>query len=246
MYDSFYARCVCVCVMMLYIDLRPGETCHSKVMHRKKVTHSDGSYEKKSRRQPWLTIWDKVKSHGTLIDWCTRREWPLNSMTVISAWWWSNMPVQTRRKWHIPAWLAMRIDIEWAIELLYNSVETGSQWVGDQMSWSQDMVGKATTQQKGPSEPPMEFGDQTSWCEETGMRTCPREAPGWAAQGNENDTWRCPEGLGRSICSSLCSVSNSLSHATFQIKWVVYFFNEVFARLYYCVNMSSACICVYV
>ena len=24
--------------------------------------------------------------------------------------------------------------IEWAIELLYNSVETGSQWVGEQMS----------------------------------------------------------------------------------------------------------------
>ena len=25
--------------------------------------------------------------------------------------------------------------IEWSIELLYNSVKTGSQWVGDQMSW---------------------------------------------------------------------------------------------------------------
>ena len=36
---------------LLYIDLRPGQTCHSKVMHRKEVTHSDGSYEKKSRRQ---------------------------------------------------------------------------------------------------------------------------------------------------------------------------------------------------
>ena len=27
---------------MLYIDLRPGQTCHSKVMHRKEVTHSNG------------------------------------------------------------------------------------------------------------------------------------------------------------------------------------------------------------
>ena len=43
------------------------------------------------------------------------------------------MPVQRRRKWHIPAWLAMKIDIEWAIELLYNSVRTGSQLVEDQM-----------------------------------------------------------------------------------------------------------------
>ena len=53
---------------MLYTDLRSSQTGHSKVMHRKEVTHSDGSYEKKSRRLAWLTIWDKVKSHGTLID----------------------------------------------------------------------------------------------------------------------------------------------------------------------------------
>ena len=53
--------------------------------------------------------------------------------------------------------------IESAIELLYNSVGTGSQRVGDQMSWREDVVGKATTQQKGPSGPPMEFGDQSSW-----------------------------------------------------------------------------------
>ena len=52
----------------LHIDLRPGQTSHSKVMHRKEVTHSDGSYEKKSLRWAWLTIWDKVKSHGTVID----------------------------------------------------------------------------------------------------------------------------------------------------------------------------------
>ena len=47
--------------------------------------------------------------------------------------------------------------IEWAIELLYKSVKTGSQWVGDQMSWREDVVGKATTQQKGPSGPPIEL-----------------------------------------------------------------------------------------
>ena len=86
----------------MYIDLQPGQTCHSKVMHRKEVTHSEGSYGKKSRRHAWLTIWDKVKSHGTLTDWCTGRDWPVNCMTVISAWWRSNMPVQGRRKGHIP------------------------------------------------------------------------------------------------------------------------------------------------
>ena len=60
------------------------------------------SYGKKSRRRAWLTIWDTVKSHGIVTDWCTGREWPVNCMTVISAWWRSNMPFQGRRKWHIP------------------------------------------------------------------------------------------------------------------------------------------------
>ena len=81
-------------VLLLHIDLRPCQTCHSKVMHRKEVTHCDGSYEKKSRTRAWLTIWDKVKSHGTFIDWCTEREWHVNCITVISAWWRSNMPFQ--------------------------------------------------------------------------------------------------------------------------------------------------------
>ena len=34
---------------MWYFDLRPGQKSHSKVMHRKEVTHSDGNYERKSR-----------------------------------------------------------------------------------------------------------------------------------------------------------------------------------------------------
>ena len=53
---------------VLYTDLRPSQTCHSKVMHRKEVTHSDGSFENKSRRRPWLKKWDKVK-----IPWYTHR-----------------------------------------------------------------------------------------------------------------------------------------------------------------------------
>ena len=73
-----------------------------KVMHPKEVTHSDGSYERKSRG---LMKWDDVKkkkSHYTLIDWRTGREWSLNWMTVISTRWWSHRPFQRKRKWHIP------------------------------------------------------------------------------------------------------------------------------------------------
>ena len=66
-----------------------------RVMHWKEVTHSSGSYERKSHG--WKLAdemgWAK-KSHDTLIDWCTGRELPLNCMTVISAWWRLNMRFQ--------------------------------------------------------------------------------------------------------------------------------------------------------
>ena len=39
----------CDIVVLVYFDLRPGQKCHSKVMHRKEVTYSNGSYERKSR-----------------------------------------------------------------------------------------------------------------------------------------------------------------------------------------------------
>ena len=71
------------------------------------------SNRKKSRRQIWLTKWE---AHDTLIDWCTGREWPLNYMTVISAWWRSNMPFQ-----RLSGWFSGRLN---------NLVGTGSQWVG--------------------------------------------------------------------------------------------------------------------
>ena len=81
---------------LLYFGLRPGQKYHAKVMHRKEVTHSNGSYERKSR---WRKLADemgrgKKNSHGTLIDWCTGRELPVNCMKVISAEWRSNMRFQ--------------------------------------------------------------------------------------------------------------------------------------------------------
>ena len=113
-FDSVFSFSFCVridngIVYVLYTNLRPGHTCLSKVMHRKEVTHSDGSYEKKSRTRAWLTIWDKVKSHGTVIDWCTceLHDSYFRLMTI---------------KHTIPK-------IEWAMELSYNSVKTGSQLV---------------------------------------------------------------------------------------------------------------------
>ena len=74
----------------------PGQKCHSKVMHRKEVTHSNGSYERTScgRKLADKMGLAKKNSHGTLIDWCTGREWPLNCIIVISAWWRLNIRFQ--------------------------------------------------------------------------------------------------------------------------------------------------------
>ena len=80
-------------ILMFYIDLRPGQTCHSK--------DGESAYSIGGDELGWR-CGTGLKSHGTLTNWCTGREWPVNCMTVISAWWRSNMPFQGRRKWHIP------------------------------------------------------------------------------------------------------------------------------------------------
>ena len=90
--------------IMLCFDLLTRPKMPFKVMHRKEVTHSDGSYERKSRGRKLADEMrrGKKKSHYTLIDWRTGRGWPLNCMTVISARWRSHRPFQRKRKWHIP------------------------------------------------------------------------------------------------------------------------------------------------
>ena len=106
--------------------------------------------------------------------------------------------------------------IEWAIELLYNSVETGSQWVG---------VDELETR----------YG-----------RESPHSAESWSPvehQENEKDTTLMAIRVGVNILQ-FCSVSNSLSHANLTIKWEVYFFLKKSSLVFiHCINMYSACIC---
>ena len=225
---------------MLYIDLQPGQTCHSKVMHRKEVTHSDGSYEKKSHRRTGLKKWDKVK-----IPWYTHRL--MHRKRVICELHDNYFRLMTN-KHAIPK-------IEWAIELLYNSVWTGSQWVGDQRSRRQDVVEKATTQQKGLLGPPIEFGDQLvrrCWNENMSQR-------GWAPRPLvEQSRWtRTTHGDVRRgwggqcvavfVQSPIPSHSKTLSNPfrTLTIKWEVHIFLKKSSLVFiHCVNMYSACICV--
>ena len=110
-----------------------------------------------------------LKSHATLTDWCTGRKWPVNCMTVISAWWRSNMPFQRRRKcrfrWPVMGryWVGVNYYIT---ECTGNSISlerrcgrekqhpaegalrTPDWEFGDQTSWWQDAVEKVSTQRR--------------------------------------------------------------------------------------------------
>ena len=72
------------------------------------------------------------KSHDTLIDWRTGREWPLNCMTVISAWWRLNMRFQrssgrSSRHWTIIYLSWVRVPVAVAVEL---ETERDEMWQG--------------------------------------------------------------------------------------------------------------------
>ena len=122
-------------LILLYIDLRPGQTCHSKDV---------GSCIFHWRGRPWLTIWDRVK-----ISWYSHKL--MHQKRVISARWGSNMPFQRRRKC-IFRWPVMGRD--WVdVELLYNSVHRKFNEFPDQTSWGSDAVVKASTQQRESSGP---------------------------------------------------------------------------------------------
>ena len=106
-------------------------------------------------------------------------------------------------------------------------MKTESQSVGDHRSWRQVVVEKATTQQTRPSGPPVSL--ETSWWEDAGMRTCPREAghpgPRLSSPGERERHTAMSGGAGEVNILQFCSVSNSLSRTQpFQIKGEVYFF----------------------
>ena len=88
-------------VRMLYIDLRPGQTCHSKDAE---VAYSIGVGELGRQYGTGL------KSNGTVTNWCTGREWPVNCM----------MAIPKTVEVHIP--MASYGEILSGRELLYNSM----------------------------------------------------------------------------------------------------------------------------
>ena len=92
-----------------------------------------------------------LRSHGTVTNWCTGREWPVNCMTVISARWRSNMPFQRRRKC-VFRWPVM--GRYWVgFQLLYNSVHRKFKEFGDKECWRNDAVEKTAPSRRGPGDP---------------------------------------------------------------------------------------------
>ena len=142
------------------------------------MTHSDGTYEEKSRRWTWLTKRDKVK-----FPWYTHRLMHRKRVTCeLHDSYFRFMTI----KQGIP-------NIELAIELLYNSVKTGSQRVGDQRRRRQDVVGKATPGRRGPGVPRWSWGSDSwredgSWGSETSETRCVRKVtPG--RRGPRDPRW---------------------------------------------------------
>ena len=126
------------------------------------------------------------------------------------------------------------------VELLYNSVHRKFNQFGDQTSWGQNAVEKASTQQRelsgprliswGSDELKMRCGRENQYLERLGP-----QAPAWAAQKDGKETRLWPIEWGPICCNSVRSPTPSNTQP-FQIKWEVYFSKEL-CRSSYCVSL---------
>ena len=168
----------------------PGQKCHSKVMHRKEVTHSNGSYERKSRGQklademgrakkfPWYThrlmhrkrvtseLHDSYFRLMTIKHSISKIEWASNDYITH----WVRQPVELKigrsYRWDVVGKATSGRRRLWA---LMNWVPVpvefdaqGASRVASRVpeSWSEDVVGKATPDRGGPREPRWSLGSR--------------------------------------------------------------------------------------
>ena len=99
---------------MLYFDLRPGQKCHSKEMHQKEVTHSNGSYERKSRGRK---LADEMGRGKKKFPWYTHRLMHRKRVTCeLHDSYFRLMTIKRHSKDRVGDWVG--------VELLYDSFKT--------------------------------------------------------------------------------------------------------------------------
>ena len=135
---------------------------------------------------------------------------------------------------------------------LWRPREEGGRWTqcrGNYISWRQNAVEKASTQQMEPPGPWL-----ISWGSDKLEKRCGREnqhperlgpkAPGWAALENGKETLMAMRV--RVSMLQFCSVSNSLSHTTLSNKVRGIFFKKtvspvfiIVSSLWFCMHASA-------
>ena len=122
-------------IYLLYFDLRPGQKCHSKVMHRKEATHYNGSYERKLRGRK---LADEMGRGKKKFPWYTHRLMHRNRVTC---------------ELHDDQTCDFKDRVgDWVdVELLYNSVKTEVKQFQLEIgrSYRRDVVRKATPGRRG-------------------------------------------------------------------------------------------------
>ena len=157
-------------------------------------------------------------------------------MTVISAWWRSNIPFQRLSG-------RLRERLNYYITRHRQEVrELEIRRVGDQTSWKQVVVGKATTQQKGPSGPRRSsgtgsVGDKMQW------RKPAEWTPGPPVEHQEKDTTLMAIRVGVNILQSLFGLQFPLTRKRYTNKVRYIFFKEVFPCLY---SLRQYVSCMYI
>ena len=120
----------CFCNILTF---EPGQKCHSKVMHRKEVTHSNGSYERKLRGQKLADEMGRAK----IFPWYTHRLMHRKRVTT---------------ELHDSYFRLMTIKhsiskIEWVSNDYITELSLTASWVA--ASWRGDVVGKTTPGRRG-------------------------------------------------------------------------------------------------
>ena len=192
---------------MLYFGLWPSQKCHSKVMHWKEVTHSNGSYERKSRGRKLADEMGRAKK----FPWYTHRLTHRKRVTC-----------ELRDSYfHLMTIKHAISKIEWALNYYITQSRQKSSQLSCSSSWrrsyKRDVVGKATSGRRG-------LEALMSCDPEKMLIRCSKEShhpaewtPGPLVehQENEKDTTLTAIRVGVKIFQ-FCSVSSSLSHANLE------------------------------